>query len=150
MTSEEIAATAAELRELILEESNDPHLSRKARKRHFYIAELKNTLADEYGIQHGWKISHRSFTIEALARGFRYGGKTFPGELYRFFDHSFYFKDTEGRAVGIVSHLYDRPRPSDLKEMCDRYGLRAEEETSFPSWWFPGRTKMFLFTRRPS
>lgn len=147
MTSEEVQAIADELRQLIENEPIDYYMDRKAKRDHYRIVELRRDLAQSFAERNGWQWSPRSFMLECLQRGTKAGGRT-PACEYNILDHVYYFRDLEGRAVGICSNVYDQPSPEGLQELCTRFDLAWEECLGYPSFYFPDHTLMYLFTRR--
>jgi hypothetical protein len=65
------------------------------------------------------------------------------------FDHEFGFRHAQGFPVAIVSHPYNgRDKHDDARAFAARFGLMVD----FPeivSWWNPGRTSVFVWTRDP-
>lgn len=148
MTTEQVTATADELRELIQNEPADFYRDRKSKRDHYKIVQLRHELARGFAERNGWIWSPRSFTLECLQRGGWSGGRTHTVEYHDLLDHAVFFRNAEGRAVAVCSHLYDRPRTEALGELCTRFGLEWSEVLDFPSVYFPGRTLFYLFARR--
>lgn len=108
---------------------------------------LKDRLAVEFDRRHGWRMTRSLFRPSVLARrGTRNGYCDFT-DRWRFTDHTYSYKIGH-YAAGIATHPYDvddRFR-YDARRWAEPRGLRVEFPTDFPSWWYPGRTTLVVFT----
>jgi hypothetical protein len=108
---------------------------------------LKDRLAVEFGRRRGWQMTRSGFQPSVLARrGTRNGYRDFA-DRWQFTDHTYRYKI--GRhAAGIATHPYDvddRFRDG-ARRWAEQCGIRVEFPTDFPSWWYPGRTTLVVFT----
>ena len=106
------------------------------------IKDLTGKAAAEFGRLRHWRLTGEPFTVGALAG--------LPAEVQvprRFLDHPYYYRDWRGRPVAIAVHLYDWPEVGpEVEEICERVGLHYEAPVHPPSWWYPGRTQLVLYT----
>jgi hypothetical protein len=132
---------------------------RQAPRHHLYtleeeICRLRSLLIDIFAQQHGWRHSQAWFTPSMLARGgvcyspWR-SGPDWSGE---FIDHSYCFRTPDRRAAGFATNPYGLQwtvtHPA-IQAFCEHYRLSAAIPRDFPSWWYPGRTTLIVFTPLP-
>ena len=117
--------------------------------------EVNETGRRMFAEANGLKDSPRSFTVEALARGQRSGGKRRffqeDDSLGRF-DHAEYYKSPEPPhpAVCLVAHVYrtvDQVR-EDCSKWAKEQGLVAHVlPDQLDSWYYPRGTTTVAYTR---
>lgn len=110
----------------------------------------KRRLATEFGAGHGWALAKKRFGLIALKRGTTYSlirsdADALADQLpHDFFDHPYFYR-TGGKAVAIAAHLYGFD-PQALAAFATENGL-SWETPDFPSWWYPGATRIVVFTK---
>jgi hypothetical protein len=118
------------------------------------VERLRTRLIEIFAWRKGWRHSQAWFTPAMLARGavpynpWR-SGPNWSGE---FIDYSYCFRTPDRRAAALATNPYGLHWTADhpsIRAFCERYGLRATIPTDFPSWWFPGRTTLIVFTPFP-
>jgi hypothetical protein len=66
-----------------------------------------------------------------------------------FVDHSYYFRMPSRNAAAFATNPYglhwtvDHPA---IRAFCKQRGLQATIPDDFPSWWYPRRTTLIVFT----
>ena len=138
------------LLDLIMENTGNHQDYKQTRKNYWKTVELKTFLAEKFGKSYGWSVSKSRFKLETLAGNKRSGGRTYIEEYHQFFDHPYFYK-YQNRAAGIAVHLYNHPSHEDLEDLtalCDRFNLSVEYLPNVVSWWYPERTKLYLYTSR--
>lgn len=109
--------------------------------------DLRRLLAIEFGHRRGWKLSPRVFSPYCLERRGRRDSFTvrcyscWPSDIA---DHPFAYR-ADGRAAAVAAHVYDLDE-AQARAWAGRQRLAVEFPTDFPSWWFPGWTRLVLFT----
>jgi hypothetical protein len=120
------------------------------RRRWSEIRSCQREIAWNFGIDNGWKLARRDFSVECLAkRGHHDGGRrdyTFDREAL---DHPYYYRTPNGRAAAIVAHLYaageeNVERRAKLRAWADGRRLKASFP-NFVSWHNPGGTTLVLY-----
>jgi hypothetical protein len=114
------------------------------------IGKLRNLLIDIFAERLGWRPSKAWFTPSMLAkRGVAYHPwRDRPDWSGGFVDHGQCFRSLDRRAAAFASNPYglrwtaDHP---DIRAFCEHFHLSAAIP-DFPSWWFPGRTTLIVFT----
>ena len=118
--------------------------------------DLRRHLVQAFAEAHGWRPAKTGFDFPTLARG---GCRTnwevrfqnlvdseviLPRVTRETLDHPYYFK-RDRQAAAIAAHLYNFP---ECKEECEfvarEFGVRFEVP-EFPSWHYPGGTKLVLY-----
>jgi hypothetical protein len=138
--AEELAALLARQRELY-GQSGCPIVNAE-------ISSVRHRLCERFAASRGWR-SGREFSLRCLSRGTIHDGRRGWASMtdrlpHDVGDHPYYFRTLDRRAAGIAVHLYDVPKIDDRRAASR--GLRAEFP-DFPSWWYPGRTTLLLWTR---
>jgi len=124
---------------------------------------VNRTLAEEFGRRREWTLSggpyirlprFRYFSIADLV------GCNDCIERHRLnlnsggaLDHTYDYrapKLTETgrpwlRPVAYVAYLYSHFLIDAIQRFADERGLTAELPTDFPSWWYPGRTRLVVY-----
>jgi hypothetical protein len=114
------------------------------------IGKLRSLLIDIFAERHDWRPSQAWFTPSMLAkRGVAYHPwRDRPDWSGGFIDHGQCFRTPDRRAAAFASNPYglrwttDDP---DIRAFCERFRFSAAIP-DFPSWWFPGRTTLIVFT----
>jgi len=104
---------------------------------------LRNVLAREFGEIHDWRLTTRAFSLSRLARGM--GGwwpDPYEPITSEFLDHPFYYTYSN-RAAAIVAHPYNFNKTRS-QEFAKSHGL-VLYLPDFPSWHYPGWTKLVCF-----
>jgi len=170
MENERIQRAIERIKENIEFRSED----RKAQhRRHLETMCLQQAVATEYAARMGWKyVNHKPaeyiigdiiapedilrksamipggkyFNLKALAEGKRWAYSRYGDYEVdcHYQDHPYYFRK-DGRAVGIVAHLYGIPE--DVETWASSKGLQIAIP-DFPSWWFPGSTSIIQFAAK--
>lgn len=110
----------------------------------------KRRLATEFGAERGWKLAKKRFGLIALKRGTTYSlirsdADALADQLpHDFFDHPYFYR-REGKAAAIAAHLYHFDQQA-VAAFASENGL-AWETPNFPSWWYPGATRLVVFTK---
>ena len=118
--------------------------------------DMRLHLVQTFAAARGWKPAKTGFDFPTLARG---GCRTnwevrfqnlvdseviLPRVTREILDHPYYFK-RDRQAAAIAAHLYNFP---ECKEECEfvarEFGVRFEVP-EFPSWHYPGGTKLVLY-----
>lgn len=144
-------AAIDEIRELIEQAQNAPENEERIRRvlRQDRIGRLMQRMAKQFGRRHGLYLASRCFTLEQLAARTR--SKTVRSRIERgafnITAHAFFYCDRSGRPAAIAAHLYDWPNAGpEIETSCLTLGLRYEAVIDFPSWWYPGKTQLVLYT----
>jgi hypothetical protein len=126
-----------------------------------------HALAVEFDRRRGWILAQHGFGIRTVAAnkvwttdgdGWRAGQDHEYSALNEErdlrlstptpIDHPYCYRDQgkPHRAAALVVHLdnFDKDR---IKEFAARHGVIAEFPTDFPSWWYPGSTRMVVYRR---
>jgi hypothetical protein len=110
-----------------------------------------------FGEMRGWTLAYGDgegarFGIYPIVRG----SKRQPSRATTvlgpqdLFDHPFGYKDAEGFPVAIVSYPYSGHGKRDAaRTFASGHGLRVEFP-DLPSFWYPGRTSIFVWTGDPA
>jgi hypothetical protein len=114
------------------------------------IGKLRSLLIDIFAERNGWRASHAWFTPSMLAkRGVAYHPwRDRPDWSGAFIDHCHCFRTPNRRAAAFASNPYGlrwTVDHLDIRAFCERFRLSAAIP-DFPSWWFPGRTTLIVFT----
>lgn len=112
---------------------------------------LRDWLIDAFAARHGWRRSRAWFTPGMLAKGgVQYNPwRNEPDWSGEFIDHSFCFRSSDGRAAAFATNPYGLGWKEDdpaIRAFCERHRLRVRIPDDFPSWWYPGRTTLIVFT----
>jgi hypothetical protein len=115
--------------------------------------ELAMMLAVEFGRRHGWQVSGRPFTIRQLRTQSYKTGDDDEDDSFghdAIFDHPYYYRESRGRYLpaALAVHVYDiRYHRKEIAAFAANHGLKARvvPEKEFPSWWYPGRTRLVLY-----
>jgi hypothetical protein len=117
--------------------------------------ELQRQAATEFAKLNGWKYSKADFSPLLLARGgTQHNRNEHPwdaGQWHDLFDRAVYFREPipPYRPIAIVG----QPYPNGLDEaaaqrLAAKLGLRLHTPPNLmASWWYPGSTRFFCFTR---
>jgi hypothetical protein len=112
------------------------------------LHDLTEQLAAEYGRRRGWLPAKSRFTLEALRDRKQHSYRCYPNQdepFPSFFDHCYFYRMPDRTAAAIVAHPYSADFPR-ISAWAAEHGLRAEMPADFPSWHFPGRTVLLVFT----
>lgn len=114
------------------------------------LAERRARLARAFGEARGWRVSPSDFDEATLA-----AGKTSAGRRRRHYgsewncallDHITFYRRPDRRAVAVVGQPYDLG--AEAMDEADQWAagrcLRITFPTDFPSWHYPGRTRLVL------
>ena len=111
------------------------------------IYEAQGALAAEFGRRRGWLLVPREFGIRAVAAG----RVQEPDQVYSpsweewtCVDHSYCYRDAPKRAAALVVHLYDLDK-DEVRKFAAQHGVIAEFPGAFPSWWYPGWTRLVVY-----
>jgi hypothetical protein len=115
----------------------------------------RRRLAIDFGARNGWTLSRTEFGIGTLGKGkvhghMGFGGpyysdNPYPGTYHNQFDHPYFYR-RDRKAAAIVAHLYNYPGNHDsCVAIAERYGLAFSAPDDFPSWWFPGATRLVVY-----
>jgi hypothetical protein len=119
------------------------------------VAILQKLLATEFGSRYNWKLTRTWIHPGQLGRRSNQQRNTETFEVFgshaSVLDHPFYFRERQRpyHPAAIAVHLYDWPHVTDLaEELCFRYriGYQLGNDLCFPSWWYPGRTTLLVYT----
>lgn len=117
--------------------------------------DLKGAAAAAFAELNGWHRARRSFLIRTLVRGGVHDGRDYWGVdvnssyHYAMLDHAVYFRERQCpyRSVAIVGQPYNTSL-AKAQAFAAEIGLAADAPTDVcQSWHFPGRCRMFCFTR---
>jgi hypothetical protein len=100
------------------------------------MEKIQAQLAAEFGRRRGWKRSRSS--PSSVYRDL-FGAP----ELMRLIDNP-YFYCMPNRRYAIASHVYNYDRDED-RALAAKHNLTVEHITDFPSWWYPGETKLVVW-----
>jgi hypothetical protein len=128
-----VAALADELAKLC--EASEGY----APKQWWRMERIQNQLAAEFGRRRGWKRSRLS---PSSAYRDLFGGPALMHQI----DNPYLYRMPNGH-YAIASHVYNYDRDED-RALAARHNLIVEHVTDFPSWWYPGHTKLVVW--RPS
>lgn len=107
--------------------------------------DARDSLIRMFAKQNGWKESRSRFSADCLARHNTHG--RYVSDLpHTYFDHSYFFRDSDGRASAIVAHLYNCDM-DDVRKYAESVNLSVDFP-DFPSWWYPGATTLVVYTPR--
>ena len=124
-------------------------LYKEERRRSLRIIAAKRRLATEFGAERGWTLSKKRFGLLALKRATAFSpirnfADARADELpHCLFDHPYFYR-TDRKAVAIAAHLYGVP--DNLPAFAAENGIHVEKP-DFVSWWYPGATKLVLYTK---
>ena len=138
MSKTKVTALARELRKL--NDKSGPTNKERAR-----MEKIQNQLAAEFGRRRGWKQCEPG-DFESAYRDF-VGSEFGAQDLgHWYFDHSYLYRMPDGR-YAIASHIYDcgKERIAEHRAFAEKHDLTVEYPTDFPSWWYPGHTKLVLW-----
>jgi hypothetical protein len=147
-TAREIESLQSEVSRIAERYYKDRAIKEEVDQKNAKAAMLGEQLAKESGSLHGWKLAQRQFSLDQLAenrkaRNWR-KGECFQGGAH--LDHPSWYRLT-GSPIAIAVQNYAPLHREDLDEECRRKGLVWQEVTDFPSWHYPGSTKLVLITR---
>ena len=116
--------------------------------------DLQHSAAKAFAALNGWRWTERSFLVGTLLRaGARDGMWTLDDALnfrhHDLFDHAVFFRELARpyRAAAIVGQPYNTDLPKAI-EFADQVGLKVFAPPNLTaSWWNPGSTRFFCFTR---
>jgi hypothetical protein len=120
--------------------SDGPHPTGYTDKERARMEKIQKRLAVEFGLRRNWALMPNPY--EAIR-------ELFPWPIESPVDHPYSYRMPDGR-YAIASHVYD----CDQEEIAANRVLAAERNltveypTDFPSWWYPGHTKLAVW--RPS
>jgi len=120
MTDQEVSEITKKISFLIEETGRQQDNRSLCRDAHIECHELGQLLAQGFGRRRNWKLSPGRFTISALR---------------------------DRRAAAVVGHLYE-PLPEGIETWAQANGLKASFLEDFPSWYYPGWTKLVLIEKR--
>jgi hypothetical protein len=109
------------------------------------IRKLQEQIASDFATRNGWRISSpfASGDLASLTMP-RHPATDFCGSEA---DHPVFYVDATGAPTAISLHIYGCSAPA-VKWAALR-GLEARDiESIEPSWYYPGRTRHVLVTRR--
>jgi hypothetical protein len=110
-----------------------------------YRDELRRMAARRFAELFGLTVVKTPFGPRALAhRKVQAKRDWFPSGAVK--DHAYYYRH-ERRAAAVVVHLYGVNRPHIL-DFARREHLSASWAPGVPSWWYPGRTELVVYTPR--
>ncbi len=114
------------------------------------VNKANRELAVEFGRRQGWKLTTAGFALSKLSRrpARELGQWSSPG-LYDSYcmDHPFYYRDENG-PVAVAAHLYAGERKeADVIAFAERLGCAVSLDEDFPSWWYPGQTRLVVYRR---
>lgn len=115
------------------------------------ICRLRGLLIGIFAEQNGWRHSKSWFTPSMLTRrGVSYSPwQSGPDWSAPFIDHSYCFRTPDRRAAAFATNPYglnwtvDHPA---IRAFCELYQLGVAIPRGFPTWWYPGRTTLIVFT----
>lgn len=143
---------AAEIRTLIENAPDDRRQRAIAMRR---AAELRAELRSEFARRNGWRVTGKEFNPGQLARGSnlttRAEDRDHRWRSDPVLDHMTYMREPgwHGRPVAIVSQPYNHVTHDLIDDFCNAWGLGCRIG-GFPSWYFPGKTLLLVFTRMPT
>jgi hypothetical protein len=108
---------------------------------------IQHHLAVEFGRRHGWTLSAKDFTIQCLARRGHHDPHGFFQGNTDALDHPYFYR-AKGHATAIAAHLYrgaGDTREDQITAWAAAHDLAASFPTDFPSWWFPGWTRLVVY-----
>lgn len=151
-----IAHTIAVLGPLHKQPPDSVEMRRSIRELERRQTDLQRGLAEEFGRRHGWRLLRRCrFQLGQLARRSNHVTKQEAWQpvygKWPLTDHAYYYREIERpwRPAAIAAHVYDgayEPRQEEIAAFAAEHGLSARVVDGFPSWWFPGRTVLVLYT----
>lgn len=108
---------------------------------------IHETLAREFAIFNGWRLSKPSFGLGQLARRSNQSRRHEPTLPPHPFDHNYFYREIVPpyRPAAIATHPYTFD-DSQFLELATKYGIDVQLIEDFPSWWFPGSTHLILAT----
>jgi hypothetical protein len=119
--------------------------------------ELRRQAQTEFAALNGWRPSRSRFGVKALLRGGvhdGYYGTRLDDPVLRLsldlFDHAIFFREIVRpyRTAAIVGQPYDT-KPDEARAIAAKIGLVLHVPPKVTaSWWKPGATRFFCFTRR--
>ena len=111
---------------------------------------LKHALAVRFAEERGLKLAGRPFGPSTLARrSTRRPLRNLDTWPARFMDHGYYYRDRKKRATAAVAHLYADYAAFDFGPIfafAEKVGLQVSLPTTFPSWWYPRRTTLVVYS----
>ena len=129
MREAEVAKLAAEVRAIIDASPYDAKLHKK----------ISNRLRNEFLARRGWRLARSNAWPPLGVLG-----------LSNLLDHQEAARDLKRRLI-IISQPYEQgPRDGTEEENAEfaaLYGLKVEHVKDFPSWYYPGRTRLVLWWR---
>ena len=118
--------------------------------------ELRGQAAEEFAALNGWRCTSHYFFARTLARGGTHEGRDDDGcgpygtgNSYILFDHPLFFRERARpyRAVAIVGQPYNTSI-DEARAAAAEIGLALHVPSNInASWWYPGWTRFFCFTR---
>jgi hypothetical protein len=117
---------------------------------------LMRAAAEAFARLNGWRfIYDKTFWYSTLARGGVHDSRDPRGVFehglhHDLFDHALYFRERDRpyRAAAIVGQPYKHVTPEAARAEAARLGLACHvPPNSLASWWVPGSTRFFCFTR---
>jgi hypothetical protein len=127
-----VAALADELAKLC--EASEGYASKQWSR----MEKVQAQLAAEFGRRRGWKRSRSS--PSTVYRDLFAG----PA-LMHLIDNPYVYRMPNGH-YAIASHVHNYNRDKD-RALAARHNLVVEHVTDFPSWWYPGETKLVVWYR---
>jgi hypothetical protein len=130
MDDVKVKAFARELRKL--NDKSGPTDKERAK-----MEKIQNQLAAEFGRRRGWvQTAKRTEACPVL----------FPWPVHSPVDHPYSYRMPDGR-YAVASHVYDcdQEEIKANRALASEHNLVVEYPTDFPSWWYPGHTKLVVW-----
>lgn len=112
---------------------------------------LRRQAAHAFAALNGWRVTS-VFPVKTLVRGGIHAARNEPHWLdhdYDLFDHPIYFREAQRpyRTAAIVGQPYGTS-PEDACSRAFDLSLETHDAPNLTaSWWFPGQTRFYCFTR---
>jgi len=116
----------------------------------FELICLRHALARAFGARHGLAPTSGPFSITALREGRKPGGWNSLQAAWdlHLTDHPTFYRTPDRRAAAVAAHLYGLT--DETRWRCVAWAaahrLDVAFPTDFPSWWYPGWTKLVVYT----
>jgi hypothetical protein len=123
---------------------------------HRRLRAAQQRLAVAFGERYGWEPSEQSFALSALGPQ---RDRVYPSSWWdipgghgpEYIDHPVYYREKQRpyRPAATAAHNYERGKTSaDIIAFADSLGIAVEEISDFPSWYYPGATRLVVYRRR--